>query len=61
MKLGVCIDFRNIDEMKQKFETLVSNGFDNCQLVCWNMALFTDENAALLNRLTREMEAQSRG
>ncbi len=54
MKIGVCIEFRDMDAMTEKFKNLVKNGFDNCQLVCWNMDLFTDENAEIINKLTRD-------
>lgn len=54
MKIGVCIEFKSMEEMTDKFNTLVSYGFDNCQLICWNIDLFTDENAEKINRLTKE-------
>ncbi len=54
MKIGVCIGFHNIDEMSKKFKNLVDRGFDNCQLICWNMSLFTEENARQINALCEE-------
>ena len=52
MKIGICVDFRNIDEIPGKFENLVEHGFDNCQLISWTPASWTDENATQLNELT---------
>lgn len=54
MKVGVCVQFSSMDEMSKKFKSLVDNGFDNFQLICWNMALFTEENAKQINSLCKE-------
>lgn len=54
MKVGVCIDFKAMDEISKKFKNLVDHGFDNCQLVCWNLSLFTEENAQKINALCSE-------
>lgn len=54
MKIGVCVQFSSMDEMSKKFKSLVDNGFDNFQLICWNMALFTEENAKQINSLCEE-------
>ncbi len=54
MNIGVCIDFHGIDEMSKKFSDLKNEGFDNCQLICWKPALFTKENADIINKLTAE-------
>ena len=54
MKVGVCVQFSSMDEMSKKFKSLVDNGFDNFQLICWNMALFTEENAKQINSLCVE-------
>jgi len=54
MKVGVCVQFSSMDEMSKKFKSLVDNGFDNFQLICWNMALFTEENAKQINSLCEE-------
>ena len=54
MKVGVCIQFDSMEEMSKKFNSLVENGFDNFQLICWNLSLFTEENAKAINALCKE-------
>ena len=54
MKIGVCVDFNEIDGMSKKFKDLKSEGFDNCQLVSWKPELWTDENLEILKNLTEE-------
>ncbi len=54
MKIGVCVSFTEMDAMSKKFDNLIKEGFDNCQLVCWNMSLFTEENAKTLKSLAEE-------
>lgn len=54
MKVGVCIQFSSMDEMSKKFNSLVENGFDNFQLICWNLSLFTEENAKAISALCKE-------
>lgn len=51
MKIGTLVIFDNVDTIESKFQKLVECDFDNCQLNCWNPALFTDENADLINGL----------
>lgn len=52
MKVGVCVMFNDINEIEGKFQTLVEQGFDNCQIVAWVPSQWTDENAAKMNELT---------
>lgn len=54
MKIGVCIDFHNIEEMEAKFDNLVKENFDNCQIISWVPATWTDENAEKLNKMLRD-------
>lgn len=54
MKIGVCVDFKEIDGMSKKFKDLKSEGFDNCQLVSWKPELWTDENLEIIKNLTEE-------
>lgn len=54
MKIGTCVNFTAISEMDGKFATLRTHGFDNCQLLSWNPAMWTEENAAALNALTEK-------
>lgn len=55
MKIGTCVHFENADTIEEQLKSLKANGFDNCQLLSWNPAVWTDENAALLNRVRREL------
>ncbi len=45
MKIGVCVHFGDINNIPEQFRALREQGFDNCQLISWNTALWTDENA----------------
>ena len=54
MKIGVCVDFNEIDGMSKKFKDLKSEGFDNCQLISWKPELWTYENLGILKNLTEE-------
>ena len=54
MKIGVCVDFNEIDGMSKKFKDLKLEGFDNCQLISWKPELWTYENLGILKNLTEE-------
>ena len=54
MKIGVCVNFDEIDVMSRKFKDLKSEGFDNCQLVSWKPELWSDENSEIIKKLTEE-------
>lgn len=54
MKIGVCVNFDSVSEMSKKFKSLRQEGFDNCQLISWNPALWTDENLKMIKTLTNE-------
>lgn len=54
MKIGVCVNFDEIDVMSRKFKDLKSEGFDNCQLVSWKPGLWSDENSEIIKNLTEE-------
>ena len=54
MKIGVCVNFDDIDVMSRKFKDLKSEGFDNCQLISWKPELWTDENLEIIKNLTEE-------
>lgn len=51
MKVGVCVNFNSADGLEQKIKNVVDFGFDNCQIISWTPAAWTDENAALINEL----------
>lgn len=54
MRIGTCVNLNAMDGMDQKFATLREHGFDSCQLLSWNPALWTDENADTLKGLLQE-------
>ncbi|MBO5200550.1 MAG: sugar phosphate isomerase/epimerase [Clostridia bacterium] len=54
MNIGVCIRFTDMEGMSKKFKDLVDNGFNSCQLVCWDMTLLTEENANTIKGLCKE-------
>lgn len=51
MKIGVCVNFTEIETMSKKFQSLREEGFDNCQLICWKPELWTDENLETIRTL----------
>ncbi len=56
MKIGVCVGLDiGISHLKEKLEKLKDEGFDSCQLISWNPALWTDENAAIISELIKEL------
>ena len=56
MKIGTCVNFSEIDGMEKKFAQLREHNFDSCQLVSWNPAAWTDENASLLKTLLEQYQ-----
>ncbi|MDD6095473.1 MAG: sugar phosphate isomerase/epimerase [Clostridia bacterium] len=54
MKIGVCVQFVNPDTIEEQFRKVADENFDNCQLICWNPALFTDENAEKIGNLLKK-------
>lgn len=54
MKIGVCVQFDGNGDMSKKFSSIKSEGFDNCQLISWRPELWTDENAEIINKLTKD-------
>ncbi len=54
MKIGVCVNFEEIDGLSKKFKVLKSEGFDNCQLVSWKPELWTDENLGIIKNSIKE-------
>jgi sugar phosphate isomerase/epimerase len=54
MKVGVCLSFKKVEGLEEKFKTLREEGFDNCQLLATVPALFTDENVELIKSLTAQ-------
>ena len=54
MKIGVCVNFNEIEGMSKKFKDLKSEGFDNCQLISWIPELWTDDNLEIIKKLIKE-------
>ena len=54
MKIGVQT-FLGPD-IKEKFKLMREMGFDNCQMTNWNMSLYTNEMAELVNEACREYD-----
>lgn len=54
MKIGTCVVLDAASDMSKKFKTLRDNGFETCQLLCWDMSCFTDEMAAKLKPMMAE-------
>ena len=46
MRIGCTVDFQGMDDLMDRFRELVDEGFRSCQLVSWDPADWTDENAA---------------
>lgn len=54
MKIGVCVNFNEIEAMSKKFKNLKLEGFDNCQLISWKPELWTDDNLEIIKKLIKE-------
>ena len=55
MKLGTMVHFSgpdsNLDTLRTAFEKVKQYGLSTCQLNCWDMSKFTDENALGIRRI----------
>ncbi len=49
MNVGVCVQFTWDRDMDASIKNIVDYGIYECQLVSWVPALWTDENAAIIN------------
>ncbi len=56
MQIGTCVRIETLDGIVEKLETLKKYGFSSCQLVSWNPAIWTDENAVYLKNLLEQYE-----
>lgn len=54
MKLGVIVIFKQGVDIKEEFKKLRHNGFETCQLICWDHTMFTDENAEKVVEASKE-------
>lgn len=48
MKIGTCVILDAMESIPKKLDTLCNNGFDSCQFLAWNPAVWTDENVPVL-------------
>ncbi|MBE6778229.1 MAG: sugar phosphate isomerase/epimerase [Ruminococcaceae bacterium] len=48
MKIGTCVTFDGVDKIAKKLKDLQDHGFTTCQLLCWDPALWTPDNAQRL-------------
>lgn len=52
MKIGNCVVMkRSLREVEEKFIRMQKHGFTTCQLVSYETAMWTDENASIINEL----------
>ncbi len=54
MQIGTMVRFDSVDTIETKFQNLIKNGFNACQLNTWNPAIRTDENAELIKNLVKK-------
>ena len=54
MKIGTCVTLSVPEQLAASLSVLRENGFDSCQLVAWEPALWTEENAVRTKELLRE-------
>lgn len=54
MKIGTCVTLAAPEKMPAKLSVLRENGFASCQLLAWNPALWTEENAFRTKELLSE-------
>jgi len=54
MQIGTMVRFDSVDTIESKFQNLVKNGFNACQLNTWKAELRTDENVELIKSLVEK-------
>ena len=58
IKLGTMVNFnediKDLAALKTAFENVKKYGLPTCQLCCWDMTKFTDENAAGVTAIVKE-------
>ena len=58
MKLGCTVGFNSLEGLEEGLVELKKEGFPACQIVCWDMSLLTDENAAEVLRLVGKYDVE---
>ena len=56
MKIVTYVSLDSMENMEQKFVTLRNNGFDTCQLIAWEPAVWKEENAVVLKELLEKYQ-----
>lgn len=54
MNIGTCVIMSSMTDLARKFAVLHQYNFSSCQLVSWNPALWTTENANIIKKLLQE-------
>ena len=54
MKIGLMVFMDPVEKLEEKFQAMVQEGFDNCQLQSWQPDSWTPENAEKVNALTEK-------
>lgn len=54
MKLGIIVVLKNGVNVNEEFKKLHQNGFETCQLICWDPTMLTDQNAEIVNLVVKE-------
>ena len=54
MKIGTCVTLSVPEQLAASLSVLRENGFDSCQLMAWEPALWTEENAVRTKELLQE-------
>lgn len=54
MKIGTCVTLSAPEQLAASLSVLRENGFDSCQLMTWEPALWTEENAVRTKELLQE-------
>lgn len=54
MKLGVLVLLNDGNGIEEKIKAVKDMGFTSCQICCWNMNAYTDENAEKILRALKE-------
>lgn len=54
MKIGTCVTLDTPEKLRAGFSMLRECGFDSCQLLAWEPALWTEENAVRTRELLQE-------
>ncbi len=57
MKIGVLVNLTD-ENVKERIKHVNDLGFSICQLCCWNLSLFTEENAKKINDACKEYNVQ---